>query len=150
MTHASPIAKDSSTAALAGRRVEVRWSAVRVTLDGAAAVERVAFVIALEPVDDGHALLEAWLETAAGAHVTAAREPVHCHAVRDGSLLHLDAFRDGERLLAVSLDPAVPSGTAGSILYARSPLLTPAGLVPGGYDPPTARVVSAGRDAASA
>lgn len=144
---------DLTLPALAGRRIEVRWSAIVASSSdlfqppaGArrAAHCRLSFVIALQLVNDRRALIEAWLETPSGLRTMLRRQPVACAASIHGRLLHVDAHLDGRRVLALSLVPG------DRIMYARSPLPAEAGFAPGACDPPTACLLAAERDVASA
>jgi hypothetical protein len=149
--------------ALAGRCIRVRWSAVLAASTDRLEVCReqdrahcvVTFVIALQFVDDHHALLEAWLRTPAGIRNTLPRQPVICEVAADdrpGGLLHVDAHLDGQRVLAVSLDPSCDGNGSGHgrLMYAQSTLPADAGFTPGACDRPTATILAAEQDAVSA
>ena len=143
---------DLSLPALAGRRIEVRWTAIvaassdllKACTTAPGMPCRLSFVIAVQVVNDHRALIEAWLGTPLGLRSILNRQPVTCATSFDGHLLHIDAHLDGRRVLALSLAPLDRA------VYAQSPLLSEAGLAPGAYDRPTARLLAAQRDVASA
>ena len=153
MTISSTSLADLTLPTLAGRRIEVRWSAVVSSSSdlfqppaGArrAAHCRLRFVLALQLVNDRRALIETWLQSPSGLRTILRRQPVACAVSSHGRLLHVDAHLDGRRVLALSL------ASADRIMYARSPLPAEAGFAPGACDPPTARLLAAEPDVASA
>ena len=141
--------------ALGGRRIELRWTAVvseandRLKACAASRLSlcRVTFVIALLHINEQHAILEAWLETPSGRRTIITRRTVACEVAFDGTLLHIDAYLDSRRIVALSMAPDDPHQ---HLLYAQSPLPSEAGLGPGACDPPTAGLHAIERDAASA
>ena len=164
-------------AKLVGCRLEVRWTAVVAAARDRLGVcdshgrghARVGFVISVEPVDENHALLEAWLETPKGSRSVLRRQPARYEFACANLLVHFDAVLDGRRVVALSMaaksvcpdghgSPAWSDETwrgAGGpqrdgVLYAWSPLPGEIGLGPGAYDPPQARLLPARQDAATA
>ena len=141
--------------ALVAGGVQIRWSAV-VAGDGSESPtgtlrpRPIAFVVTLQSVDEHHALLEAWLETPSGLRNTFRRQPVTCVVTIDEGFVHVDAHLDGQRLVALSFAHPGANDRHQRVLYARTPLLAEAGLAPGAYDPPTARLLAPEQDAASA
>jgi hypothetical protein len=77
------------------------------------------------------AAVEAWLELPEGREIVLPRCAIPCACSYDGRLFHLDATRDGEVVLAMSLDVA-----AHRLLYARSALVHARGYGAGTFDPP--------------
>jgi hypothetical protein len=144
---------DLTLPALSGRRIEVRWSAIVAAsselFQAAAGTRprahcRLRFVIALQLVTSRRAMIEAWLEMPSGPRIILRRQPVTCTVHIQGRLLHVDAHLDGRRVLALSLK------STDRVMYARSPLPADAGFSPGACDPPTARLLAAEPDVASA
>ena len=156
MTSHHSLAELTGPTLLAGG-VQVRWSAVvaghgdaPASRPGALRPRPIAFVVTLQSVDEHHALLEAWLETPTGLRNTFRRQPVTCAVTLDEGFVHVDAHLDGQRLVALSFAHPGANDRHERILYARTPLLAEAGLAPGAYDPPTARLLAPEQDAASA
>ena len=142
---------------LAAGGVQVRWSAVvagdgdrPASLTGALRPRPIAFVVTLQSFDENHALLEAWLDTPAGLRNTFRRQPVTCAVTLEEGFIHVDAHLDGQRLIALSFAHPGANDRHQRALYARTPLLAEAGLAPGAYDPPTARLLAPEQDLASA
>ncbi|MDY7110043.1 MAG: hypothetical protein SYC29_15535 [Planctomycetota bacterium] len=153
MTISPATLTDLTLSALSGRRIEVRWSAIVAASStlfqadaGARSTAhcRLRFLIALQLVTARRAMIEAWLQTPSGPRITLRRQPVTCSVRIQGRLLHVDAHLGGRRVLAVSLK------SADRVMYARSPLPADAGFAPGACDPPSARLLAAEPDAASA
>lgn len=118
------------------RRV-VRWTG------SVAGRGRIAMVVAVEPVDASHAMVEAWLELPDRRETLVELQPASCATATDGRMLHIDVHLNGDPVLAMSTDVS-----ADRLLYARSSLLRTSGLGVGALDPPSAE--TAGRDLASA
>jgi hypothetical protein len=141
--------------------IEIRWSAIRPVATDERTDARApftacsAFVLLVQALDEQHVLLETWLESPAGSRTVLERQPAKCSIVPDGNLLHLDVERNGRRVLALTLEEQALGRRngrdgGGRPRYAATTLLAQAGFTAGSYDPPTARVVAAARDAASA
>ncbi|MBT8486566.1 MAG: hypothetical protein HKO59_14075 [Phycisphaerales bacterium] len=144
MTHAAVPTTDDPTPLPVDRSLEFRWSALRA--DEAGKPRRSELVIAVNPVDADHCVFEAWLEGPCGVRTVLPRQPVACRRGCHAGLVHVDAEPDGRRLLRATFRPQTP----GRPLYAQTTLLATAGLAPGAYDPPTARIIDAKRGVASA
>ncbi len=168
---------DLPAAALLGTRIEIGWSAVLASAPDhlelcdtpPGGLSRVRFVIALEPIDEELAILEAWIKSPAGSTSVLERRAANFHAAFDGDFVHLDAFCEERRILALTLTVAGAGLSApnlaccrasewtgesdclaGRLLYASSPLPGEIGLKPAAFDPPHARMMPAKLDAASA
>jgi hypothetical protein len=156
MTTTSRQYPDRAAAPMLGRVVHVRWTASVASRpdlagNGNGLITRVVFNLTLRVVSGHHALLDAWVETPDGVKALFERQPVACAWLVVDRLMHVDAHLDGRRLLALSLRVPQHANRDGDVLlYAQSALLADAGFAAGSYDPPTARILAAEHDAASA
>ena len=145
MTTHSHIIRNTQRPALYGRRFEIRWNALHGAAQEASdAARRSCFTIALEPVNEQHALLECSLLRGESHRTILPRQTVSCHIVEDGALTHVDVSLEGRRLLAVTIRDE------SQLLYAQSPLAAEAGLPPGTCDPATLVLPHIRHDAVSA
>ncbi len=135
--------------------IRLQWTAVvaaaKDRLDVCSAetrgMHRIRFVLALQLVNEQHAVIEAWLETPKGVRSVMKRQPVTCEVIFDShssKMIHIDARLEGRRIITLTM------GEDHRLIYARSSLLEDAGFTPGACDPPTARLLQANQDAASA
>jgi hypothetical protein len=96
-------------------------------------------------VNEDHGSIECWLESPQGHRCIMPQRPVCFTVSTHGGLLHIDAHRSslaGQRALATltfEVDPRRPQSLA--LIFAQTDFLRQAGLVAGGYDPPTLRDV---------
>jgi len=104
--------------------------------DGPPRLVRERLSLAIDVLDDGHAMLEAWIERPDHRGTILHRQPVKCAVLRNERFLHLDAIvDDGACWLRLSVqservaDPVRP-------VFAQTSLLEQAGFVAGAFDPP--------------
>jgi len=150
MTIPSTLTGDRTSCHLAGCGIEVRWPA------RPAAAGPVELVVTLELVDDEHAIIESWMETTSDRRTIVARQVVPTVVTHVETQVHIDVVTGDRRLLALTLDgvnvlaPTRIDTASSRLLYAQSCLPAEAGLAPGAYDPPTARLDLPKQDAATA
>jgi hypothetical protein len=135
--------------ALVGCRLLMRWTCTRRTreLADGQALERGACVVAVQPLDAQHAVIECWVESGGVRQLTILHSTTRpCALASSAEMMHLDVLAaDGSGLLALSIHAA-----DGSVAYVRSPLLREAGFLAGTYDPPTLQAMTDIRIAQSA
>src|SRR5436190_13483235 len=84
-----------STARLSasGQSFEVRWSSLSED-QTSAGVARRDFVLQLQIINHDHALVEAWIESAAGRNQVLDRQPMRIVLVGDERSIHIDVIDD--------------------------------------------------------
>lgn len=132
--------------------LRVVWPAMRSQPDarGVPHLARVAFTLAVDVLDDQHAMIEAWTESPDHRGTVFHRQPVRCEIAHDDRFLHLDATSDdGERWLrlTVSVDE---STDAARPVFAQTSLIAQAGFAAGSFDPPMLHQQPAAKIAATA
>lgn len=137
-----------------GRAMELRWPATialanqpeGVVLDGATGHAEVAVVIAVEPVDRQHVIVESWLELPRRRQTLLPRRTLPGRWERHGRLAHLDVTsEEGLRILRATV-----MDDEDRLLFAATDLLAEAGFGPGTADPPGLRRYLSERETASA
>jgi len=123
--------------------LRIVWPAMRSSPDagGVPHLARVAFTLAVDVLDDQHAMIEAWTESPDHRGTVFHRQPVRCEIAHDDRFLHLDAIGDdGGRWLRLTIS-ADESGDQladdARPVFAQCSLLAHAGFVAGTFDPPT-------------
>ena len=133
--------------------IELCWVGVMPAADGDekkglesnGLYQRVEVILALQVIDDGHGLMEMWIQTPTRQKQVVPRQPVPCTVVEESDMLHIDAELNGRRAVAISI------GADDRLIYARSDLLTEkAGLTGGAYHPPALVRRAVDREAATA
>jgi hypothetical protein len=122
-----------------GTRRVIVWSCTRKAgVGNGRMLERLEFVLSVQPLDRGHAMVEAWLESQGDRLRTIHPSRQHRCQMADGSgMLHIDASDEhGECLAMLSL---ASRGDREQLLYAQTALLAQAGFLAGGYDAPSMR-----------
>jgi len=122
--------------------LRVVWQAMRTRPDarGVPRLARVAFTLAIDVLDEQHAMIEAWTESRDQRGTVFHRQLVRCDITHDGRHLHLDATDDhGHRWLRLT----VPADTLAHDsrehvrpVFAQTSLLAQAGFAAGTFDPP--------------
>ena len=143
----APSAREGLSSAM-----ELRWSATislanqppGMDLDGASGHADVAVVVAVEPVDHQHVILEAWLELPRRRQTLLSRRTRRGQWIHDGRLAHLDVTDDGVHILRATV------ADEDRLMFAATDLLAKVGFGPGTADPPALRRSMAGRVIASA
>jgi hypothetical protein len=115
-----------------GRRFVIAWPCVRASR-AAAGLERARFMLAANLIDECCLLIEAWMECdARPERVILGPRRVPCGIAQIGALLHIDTCSASD-LLALT----ITSNDDATLVYARTDLLSRAGLSPGAFDAPT-------------
>jgi hypothetical protein len=153
MTIASRHSADFASRFSARGVIELCWVSVMPAADGEdkkasrtnGLYERVEVILSLQLLDDGHGLMEMWIQRPARRKQLLRRQLVACTVVEEDGMLHIDAELDGRRAVAISID------SGDRLVYARSDLLTEkAGLTGGAYHPPTLICRAVDQEAATA
>ena len=125
-----------------GERFLIAWPCMRLARGERGSerrgLERVQFVVSVEPMDRHHAALEAWMECEGQPprHLLE-RQTRRCVITEDGAMLHIDQpDHDEQRLLALTLSR---TDAGARLVYARTTLLSQAGFASGVFDAPTLR-----------
>lgn len=132
-----------------GERVLVAWPCMRAdggptdggpSDDAGRGLERLQVIVSVEPIDQHHAALEAWIERdGQPPRRLLERQIRRCVITEDGGLLHIDQPNHAERLLALTLSRC---DDGPRLVYARTPLLSRAGFASSAFDAPTLRSTS--------
>ena len=123
--------------------LRIAWPAMRSLSDarGVPRLGHVAFTLAVDVLDDQHAMIEAWTEGQEQQKTVFHRQPVRCEIRRDDRFLHLDAIGDdGDRWLRLTIatdESGDQRADAARPMFAQCDLLIQAGFAAGAFDPPT-------------
>lgn len=118
--------------------LRIVWAAIRSLSDagGATRLARVSFTLAIDVLDDQHAMIEAWTENPDHRGTVFHRQPVRCEITHDGRHFHLDATGDdGDRWLRLTMSVDEAS-EATRPTFAQTSLIAQAGFAAGSFDPP--------------
>ena len=124
-----------------GARFLIAWTCTHMDSGGRRDARpgraRLQVVVSVEPIDQHHAALEAWIERdGQPLRRLLERQIRRCVITEDGAMLHIDQPDDDECLLALTLSRSVDGAR---LVYARTPLLSRAGFASSAFDAPSLR-----------